>query len=58
MVQKKAAAGKKGLSKLKLKKETVRDLDARKGAGKVRGGVATGSLCLRISGTTCVRKDV
>ena len=54
MVARKSEAGKKGSSKLELKKETIKDLDAKGKAGAVKGGgvapTAT-NYCLR-KGTT------
>jgi hypothetical protein len=38
MVTKKTTASKKAVPKLKLKKETIRDLDVKGKAGNVKGG--------------------
>jgi hypothetical protein len=39
MVTKKKASAKKGVAKLKLKKETIRDLDVRGKSARVKGGL-------------------
>lgn len=50
-VTRKTAAGKKGIAPLKLKKETVRDLDAKRNAGRVKGG--QGKRAMATLGLTC-----
>ena len=46
---KKGTTGKKGTKKLTLKKETLKDLDARKTAKGVKGGAAgTGLKCSKV----------
>ena len=54
MVAKKTA-GKKSVGKLKIRKETVRNLDAKRGAAGVKGGVVSTKACV-MSGTTCYKK--
>lgn len=50
MVSKKTIAVTKDRRKLKLKKETLQDLDARGSSGKVKGGVGKMSL----TGLACI----
>jgi hypothetical protein len=53
MVTKKKTAGpKKSAGKLKLKKETIRDLDLRKTSGQIKGGARNNGGII-----TCVRVD-
>lgn len=47
MVSRKTTAGKKGTSKLKLKKETIKDLDVNGKAGNVKGGHNPTVTCAR-----------
>lgn len=51
MVTKKTTTGKKAVSKLKLRKQTVRALDV-KHSSSVKGGVATGTTCVKLQKKT------
>jgi hypothetical protein len=46
MVTKKTTAGKRDVTKVKLRKETIKDLDVKGKAGNVKGG-ATGACITR-----------
>ena len=51
MVTKKTTSGKKAVSKLKLRKETVRALDV-KNSSSIKGGAATGIYCVKLQHKT------
>ena len=51
MVTKKTTSGKKAVSRLKLRKETVRALDV-KNSSSIKGGAATGMTCVKLRYTT------
>ncbi len=52
VIKKKMAGAKKSAGKLKLKKETIRDLDLRKTSGQIKGGARNQGAVI-----TCVRVD-
>jgi hypothetical protein len=49
----KSTAGKAGVKKLKLKKETIRDLDAKGKATQVKGGTLLVSVYCRAASMAC-----
>ena len=51
--RRKSTAGKEEIKKLKLKKETIRDLDAKAKASKVEGGVRARAGKTEGAGATC-----
>jgi hypothetical protein len=51
---KKPTAGKRGIKKLKVKKETIRDLDPRSKGNGIKGGAVTGKVTVTCFEKTCL----
>jgi hypothetical protein len=58
MVTKKTAGPKKSAGKLKLKKETIRDLDLRKTSGQINGGKKNQGIFPTCVGANCITATV